>query len=75
MTRHVGYALAAGEALEDLDMGEGSHLMLRVTGSQSAGLVTVLEGVVHEGGPPQHVSDGEDEVVVRPGRNDDLSDW
>ena len=56
-------------------MGEGSHLMLRVTGSQSAGLVTVLEGVVHEGGPPQHVSDGEDEVVVRPGRNDDLSDW
>lgn len=64
MTLHAGYALAAGEALEDLDMGGGSHLALRVTGSQSSGLVAVLEGVVHEGGPPLHVHDGEDEVVV-----------
>ena len=45
-------------------MGGGSQLSLRVTGTQSAGLVTVLECVVHEGGPPLHVHDGEDEVVV-----------
>ena len=64
MTFHRGYALAAGEALEDLDMGGGSHLWLRVTGEQSAGLVTVIEGLVHEGGPPLHVHEAEDEVVI-----------
>ena len=59
-----GYALAPGSALEDLDMGDGSRLSLKVTGQQSAGLVTVLEGVVHAGGPPLHVHDTEDEVVI-----------
>src|SRR3982751_6911924 len=64
MTLQQGYALKAGEAIEDLDMGGGSQLALRVTGKQSAGLVTVIEGVVASGGPPLHVHDGEDEVVV-----------
>ncbi len=59
-----GYALQPGEALEDLDMGGGSLLSLKVTGQQSLGLVTVLEGVVHSGGPPLHVHDAEDEVVI-----------
>lgn len=64
MTLREGYALAVGEALEDLDMGGGSTLSLKVTGEQSLGLVTVLEGVVHAGGPPLHVHEAEDEVVV-----------
>lgn len=59
-----GYALAPGDAVEHLDMGGGSVLSLRVTSRQSAGLVTVLEGVVEHGGPPLHVHDAEDEVVV-----------
>jgi len=64
MTLREGYALAVGEALEALDMGGGSTLSLKVTGEQSLGLVTVLEGVVHAGGPPLHVHEAEDEVVV-----------
>lgn len=64
MTIRRGYALAVGEALEHLDMGGGSHLSLRVTGRESAGLVAVLEGIVHTGGPPLHVHESEDEVVV-----------
>jgi quercetin dioxygenase-like cupin family protein len=59
-----GYALPRGDALEHLDMGEGSTLSLKVTGAQSHGLVTVLEGIVHAGGPPVHVHDAEDEVVI-----------
>ena len=59
-----GYALQPGEALEHLDMGGGSLLSLKVTGQESLGLVTVLEGVVHSGGPPLHVHDAEDEVVI-----------
>jgi quercetin dioxygenase-like cupin family protein len=59
-----GYALATGDALEDLDMGDGSRLSLKVTGRQSLGLVTVLEGVVRSGGPPLHVHEAEDEVVI-----------
>lgn len=35
-----------------------------MTGQQSLGLVTVLEGVVHSGGPPLHVHEAEDEVVI-----------
>ncbi len=42
----------------------GSTLSLRVTGDQSRGLVTVLEGVLHSGGPPLHVHEGEDEIVI-----------
>ena len=45
-------------------MGAGSTLSLKVTSEQSHGLVTVLEGVVHSGGPPLHVHDAEDEVVI-----------
>ena len=59
-----GYAFQPGASLEELDMGGGSHLSLRVTGEQSNGTVTVLEGVVGEGGPPLHVHDHEDEVVI-----------
>lgn len=65
MTLHDrGYALDPGEALEALDMGGGSVLSLRVTSEQSKGLLTVLEGLVLTGGPPLHVHDAEDEVVV-----------
>jgi quercetin dioxygenase-like cupin family protein len=64
VTFNRGYALNPGDALEDLDMGDGSLLSLKVTGQQSLGLVTVLEGVVHSGGPPLHVHDAEDEVVI-----------
>ena len=59
-----GYALAPGASLEDLDMGGGSVLSIRVAGEQSGGLVTVIEGVVERGGPPLHVHEGEDEVVL-----------
>lgn len=45
-----GYALGPQDALERLDMGGGSVLSLKVTGQQSNGLVTVLEGVVLSGG-------------------------
>ncbi len=64
MTFNHGYALNPGDSLEDLDMGHGSLLSLKVTGQQSLGLVTVLEGIVHSGGPPLHVHDAEDEVVI-----------
>lgn len=65
MTLHDrGYALRPGESLEDLDMGGGSILSMRVTGEQSNGLLTVIEGVVASGGPPVHVHQAEDEVVV-----------
>lgn len=59
-----GYALGPGTSLEDLDMGGGSVLSLRVTGDESRGLLTVLEGVVSQGGPPLHIHDDEDEVVI-----------
>jgi hypothetical protein len=59
-----GYALEPGTALEDLDMGAGSMLSVRVSGEQSGGLVTVIEGVIREGGPSVHVHEAEDEVVV-----------
>lgn len=45
-------------------MGGGSVLSLRVTGEQSNGLVTVIEGIVRHGGPPLHVHEAEDEVVI-----------
>jgi quercetin dioxygenase-like cupin family protein len=64
VTFDLGYALGPGDAVEHLDMGEGSRLSLKVTGRESRGLVTVLEGVVHSGGPPLHVHDAEDEVVI-----------
>ena len=64
MTLGAGYALAAQDALEHLDMGGGSVLSLKVTGQQSNGLVTVLTGVVEHGGPPLHVHSAEDEVGV-----------
>ncbi|CAA9326933.1 MAG: hypothetical protein AVDCRST_MAG72-60 [uncultured Nocardioidaceae bacterium] len=64
VTFHAGYALAHGDALEDLDMGDGSMLSLKVTGEQSHGLLTIVEGIVHSGGPPLHVHDAEDEVVI-----------
>ncbi len=64
MTLHEGYALAREESLEDLDMGGGSVLSLKITGRESNGLVTVVGGVVSSGGPPLHVHQAEDEVVV-----------
>lgn len=65
MTWHrTGYALAPGASLEDLDMGGGSILSVRIAGEQSRGLVTVIEAVVERGGPPLHVHQAEDEVVV-----------
>jgi quercetin dioxygenase-like cupin family protein len=65
MTLHRhGYALQPGESLEDLDMGGGSVLSLRVTGEQSNGLVAVIEGIVTDGGPPLHMHEDEDEVVI-----------
>jgi quercetin dioxygenase-like cupin family protein len=59
-----GYALDPGASIEDLDMGGGSLLSLRVTGEQSGGHLTVIEGVVERGGPPLHVHEREDEVVI-----------
>jgi hypothetical protein len=48
MTLHnTGYVLEAGVSLENLDMGGGSVLALRVTGAESDGRVTVIEGVGH----------------------------
>ena len=64
MTFDGGYALGPQDALETLDMGGGSVLSLKVTGQQSHGVVTVLEGVVLAGGPPLHVHEAEDEVVI-----------
>ena len=64
MTLHDGYALPSGDSLEVLDMGGGSVLSLLVTGEESDGRLLVLTGVVSEGGPPLHVHDREDEVVV-----------
>lgn len=65
MTLHsAGYALPSGTSLENLDMTGGSELSLKVTGAQSAGLVTVLTGTVASGGPPLHLHEAEDEVVV-----------
>ena len=64
MLHRHGYALPAGESLEDLDFGGGRILSMRVTGEQSNGLLTVIEGVVVNGGPPLHVHQIEDEVVV-----------
>ena len=46
VTFSSGYSLQRGAALEDLDMGGGGELSLKVTGDQSLGLVTVLEGVL-----------------------------
>ncbi len=45
-------------------MGGGSVLSMRVTGEESNGRLTVLEGVMLNGGPPIHVHQAEDEVVV-----------
>lgn len=64
MTLTGGYALERSDALERLDMGGGSELSLKVTGDQSDGAVTVLEGIVYAGGPPLHVHESEDEVVI-----------
>jgi quercetin dioxygenase-like cupin family protein len=63
MTLHPGYSMEPQEALEDLDMG-GSVISLKVTGKQSNGLVTVIAGVVDSGGPPLHLHEVEDEVVI-----------
>ncbi len=64
MTMDGGYALGRQDALEDLDMGGGLVLSLKVTGQQSNGLLTVVEGGVLSGGPPLHVHEAEDEVVI-----------
>jgi quercetin dioxygenase-like cupin family protein len=64
VTTRPGYALSPDEALEVLDMGGGNTLALRVTSRESDGLVTVLEGVLRGSGPPLHVHDDEDEVVL-----------
>ncbi|HEY1333207.1 MAG TPA: cupin domain-containing protein [Myxococcaceae bacterium] len=58
-----GYALSAGNALEVVDMG-GDELRVLVGAQQSRGTVSVIAGVMHGGGPPLHVHDDEDEVVI-----------
>jgi quercetin dioxygenase-like cupin family protein len=58
-----GYALASGEALEQMDMG-GDVLRLLVGVEQSDGSISVIGGLIYGGGPPLHVHDDEDEVVV-----------
>ena len=45
-------------------MGGGSVLGCKVTAGHSNGLVTVIEGTVLSGGPPLHVHDAEDEIVI-----------
>ncbi len=64
MTFSTGYALNRSDSLEELDMGGKSKLLLQVTGQESHGAVTVISGVVHSGGPPLHVHEAEDEVVI-----------
>jgi quercetin dioxygenase-like cupin family protein len=64
VTFENGYSLTRDESLQELDMGGGSILWLKVTAGESRGLVTVLQGIVHAGGPPLHVHEAEDEVVV-----------
>lgn len=64
MTWESGYALRPGEVLERLDMGGGTSLSLKVTGEQSGRGLTVLEGLLVSGGPPLHVHEAEDEVVI-----------
>jgi quercetin dioxygenase-like cupin family protein len=64
MTFSAGYAMSRSDSLEELDMGGGSTLLLQVTGEESHGVVTVMSGIVHSGGPPLHVHDLEDEVVI-----------
>lgn len=59
----LGYACAPGEAIEEWDMG-GDVLRLLVGSGQSNGVVSVIEATAHGGGPPLHVHDAEDEVVV-----------
>jgi quercetin dioxygenase-like cupin family protein len=58
-----GYALAPGESLEEWEMG-GDVLRLLVSAEQTRGVVSVIEGVARGGGPPLHVHDNEDEVVL-----------
>lgn len=55
--------LAAGEALEEWNFG-GDVLRLLVSAERSRGAVSVIEFVGHGGGPPVHVHDDEDEVVL-----------
>lgn len=57
-------AVPSRSAIDDMDMGGGSVLRLLIGGEQSKGSVTVVEGTLHQGGPPLHVHDGEDEVVI-----------
>ncbi len=45
-------------------MDGGAALLLRLPGPQSARRLTVIEGVVAEGGPPLHIHTLEDEVVI-----------
>ena len=64
MTFTPGYALTSSDSLEELGMGGGSTLWLKVTGEESRRLVTVLSGVVHSGGTPLHIHESEGEVVI-----------
>lgn len=64
MTWETGYALAPGEVLDRLDMSGGTSVSLKVTAEQSGGVLTVFEGFLVSGGPPLHVHETEDEVVI-----------
>ena len=57
------YVLAAGEALEEWNFG-GDVVRLLVSAERSRGAVSVIEFVGYGGGPPVHVHDDEDEVVL-----------
>ena len=58
-----GFAVPAGEALEEWNFG-GDVLRLLLSAEQSGGVVSVIEGLAHGGGPPLHIHDNEDEVVL-----------
>lgn len=57
--------MSAGNAIDVLDMG-GDELRVLVGAhiEQSRGTVSIIAGVMHGGGPPLHVHDDEDEVVI-----------
>lgn len=60
---NLGFAAAAGDAIEQWEMG-GDVLRLLIGAEQSNGAVSIIEGTGNEGGPPLHIHDAEDEVVI-----------
>jgi quercetin dioxygenase-like cupin family protein len=63
MNTDLDFAGARRDAIEEWDFG-GDILRLLLGSEHSNGTVTIIEGTVHEGGPPLHIHDAEDEIVV-----------